>query len=159
MGASPVPIRWRLMKIGQWVHRAMYAAGMGPLVGRIILLLTTTGRKTGRPRVTPLQYEEVDGALYVAAARGPQADWVRNLLADPHIRVQLKERCFTGLAEPVSEPKRIADFLELRLQRHPRMVGAMMRMHALPPRPSRQQLEELAAHLTLVMIRPNGASS
>jgi len=152
-------MRWRLMKIGQRVHRALYAVGLGPLLGRVILLLTTTGRRSGRPRVTPLQYEEVDGVLYVAAARGRQADWYRNLLANPHVRVQVKERCFNGLAEPVTEPQRIADFLELRLQRHPRMLGAMMKLHALPPRPTRQQLEELGTRITVVKIRPNGASA
>lgn len=158
MRASPPPLRWRLMKIGQWVHRGMYAIGLGTVIGRIILLLTTTGRKSGRRRVTPLQYEEVDGVFYVAAARGREADWYRNLLVDPVIGVRVKERCFTARAEPVTEPQRIADFLELRLQRHPRMVGAMMRLHSLPLRPTRRQLEELAAQITLVRIRPNGAS-
>jgi len=37
--------------------KALYAVGLGPVVGRLVLLLTTTGRKTGLPRVTPLQYE------------------------------------------------------------------------------------------------------
>jgi len=45
--------------------KTLYAIGLGPLVGRLILLLTTTGRKTGLARTMPLQYEEVDGAYYV----------------------------------------------------------------------------------------------
>ncbi|HUS79158.1 MAG TPA: nitroreductase/quinone reductase family protein [Patescibacteria group bacterium] len=39
-------------------------------MGRMVLLLTTTGHKTGLPRVTHLQYEEVDGAYYVGSMRG-----------------------------------------------------------------------------------------
>ena len=46
---------------------------------RMVLLLTTIGRKSGLPRITPLQYEEIDGAYYVASARGAQADWFRNI--------------------------------------------------------------------------------
>jgi len=37
--------------------RLLYRLGLGPLVGRVVLLLTTTGRKSGLPRVTPLQAE------------------------------------------------------------------------------------------------------
>jgi len=47
----------------------LYSIGLGPLVGRIVLLLTTTGRKTGLLRVTPLQYEEVDGVYYIIDIR------------------------------------------------------------------------------------------
>jgi deazaflavin-dependent oxidoreductase (nitroreductase family) len=41
----------------------------------LVLLLTTTGRKSGRPRQTRLQYEKEGGVIYVASARGQQADW------------------------------------------------------------------------------------
>jgi len=44
----------------------LYRAGLGPVIGRVVLLLTTTGRRSGLPRVTPLQYEQIDGAIYVA---------------------------------------------------------------------------------------------
>ncbi|MEW6094264.1 MAG: hypothetical protein AB1531_09895, partial [Chloroflexota bacterium] len=55
----------------------------------------------------------------------------------------------------VTDPVRIADFLEVRLQRHPRMIGFMMKkIHHLPPRPSRQQMEELAAKEAMVIITP-----
>ena len=36
------------------IIKALYALGLGRLIGRLILLLTTTGRKSGLPRVTPL---------------------------------------------------------------------------------------------------------
>ena len=52
---------WRWMKPIQKLHRFLYVIGLGPVVGNIVVLLTTTGRKTGRRRVTPVQYEEIDG--------------------------------------------------------------------------------------------------
>ncbi len=134
--------------------RFLYRSGLAPLLGRFILLLTTTGRKSGLPRVTPLQYEELDGAIYVASARGPKADWFRNILADPCVKVRIKSREFEGLAEPVTDPCRIADFLELRLQRHPQMVGAILKSVGLPASPSRGELEEYASQLAMVIIRP-----
>src|SRR3989304_3801695 len=97
--------------------KTLYPIGLGPLVGRLILLLTTTGRKTGLPRTTPLQYEEVDGVYYVASARGAKADWFCNLLAPTEVEVQVKSRRLRGNAEPISDSMRIADFLELRPRR------------------------------------------
>ena len=146
------PSRLRLMQVGP---RKAYAIGLGPLIGRVVLLLTTTGRRTGLKRVTPLQYELVDGAYYLASARGVQADWFRNLQADPHVEVQVKNTHFHGLAEAVTDPQRITDFLELRLKRHPIMIGLMMRAEGLGFRPKRAVLEAYAQDLALAIIRPD----
>ena len=132
----------------------LYALGLGPTYGRLVLLLTTIGRKSGLPRVTPLQYEEVDGVFYVASARGQQADWFLNIVANPQVEVRVKARHFHGVAEPMTDPISMADFLELRLQRHPRMLGTMFRVQGLPARPKRTQLEQYATRRTLVAIRP-----
>jgi deazaflavin-dependent oxidoreductase (nitroreductase family) len=143
------------MKNIQKIHRLLYAIGLGPLIGRIILLLTTVGRKTGLKRVTPLQYEEIDGKYYLGAARGLQADWVRNIQCNPRVDVRVKSLHFHGLAEVVTEPSRIADFIEVRLQRHPFMIGTIMqKAHGLPKQPSREQLEKLAEKEALVIITP-----
>lgn len=142
---------WRLLR---FPPRLLYAVGLGPIYGRIVLLLTTTGRKSGFPRVTPLQYEEVDGMIYVGAARGQKADWFRNIVANPNVEVQLKSRRFHGLGESITDPDRIADFLELRLCRHPKMMGAMLRAAGLPSQPTRAQLMEYARQRALVAIRP-----
>ena len=146
---------WQHMKNLQKVHRILYAIGLGPLIGRISLLLTTTGRKSGLKRVTPVQYEEIDGKYYLGAARGLKADWVRNIQANPSVEVQVKNRRFAGSAEVVTDPIRIADFLEVRLQRHSFMIGMIMqKAHGLPRRPSREQLEKLAESEVMVVISP-----
>lgn len=135
------------------LFKALYAIGLGPLVGRVILLLTTTGRKTGLPRVTPLQYEYIDGAIYVASAKGVKADWFRNILANPCVTVRLKSSQFEGIAHPVTDPKRIADFLVIRLQRHPRMVRAILKADGVQSEPDRAELEAYASKLAMVIIQ------
>jgi len=132
----------------------LYAGGLAPLLGRFILLLTTTGRKSGLPRTTPLQFEQVDGAYCVGSARGTQADWFRNIRLEPQVTVRVKNHVFDGLAEPVTDPARVTDFLELRLRRHPRMVGKILQMEGLPSRPTRSQLEGYARRLAMVIIHP-----
>jgi deazaflavin-dependent oxidoreductase (nitroreductase family) len=147
---------WSKIKNVQKIHRVLYALGLGPVIGKIILLLTTTGRKSGQPRVTPLQYEEIDGEYYLGAARGLKADWVRNIQSNPVVDVRVGSKKVHGQAEIVTEPAKIADFLEIRLQRHPLMLGLIMqKAHKLPKHPSREQLEAMAANEALVIIHPN----
>ncbi len=77
---------WSRMKYIQRIHCFLYAMGLGPLVGKFVLLLTTTGRKTGKKRITPLQYEEIEGEYFLGSARGTKADWYRNLQVDSYGR-------------------------------------------------------------------------
>ena len=132
-----------------------YQRGIGP--PRLVLLLTTIGRKSGQPRMTPLQYEEHEGVAYVASARGQEADWFRNILADPNVRVHMKDREFDAVAEPITDPIRVADFLELRLRRHPIMLRLIMCLfEGLPWRFTRADLERFASQKALVALHPVG---
>jgi deazaflavin-dependent oxidoreductase (nitroreductase family) len=54
--------------------------------------LTTTGRKTGLPREIEIWFVERDGCLYILAERGRNANWVRNILANPFVSVRLGGR-------------------------------------------------------------------
>lgn len=123
-------------------------------IQRKVLILTTTGRKSGLPRQTPLQYEEIDGLIYVASARGTEADWYRNLQKEPQVILQFGNKQMEGCAEPITNPGRIADFLQYRLDHHPRMIGAIMRLEGLPRRYTRADLEKFAQDKALAVIRP-----
>ncbi|MGW4805934.1 nitroreductase family deazaflavin-dependent oxidoreductase [Kitasatospora sp. NPDC004272] len=64
----------------------------GDFAGVPLLLLTTTGARSGEPRVMPVTYLEDDGRLVVFAANGGRPDrpgWYHNLLADPAARVEV----------------------------------------------------------------------
>jgi deazaflavin-dependent oxidoreductase (nitroreductase family) len=53
-------------------------------------LLETTGRRTGQPRYTPV-CDGLDGEVFwLVSQRGRHADWVRNLEANPHVRVKAR---------------------------------------------------------------------
>jgi deazaflavin-dependent oxidoreductase (nitroreductase family) len=132
---------------------ANYRRGIGPT--RLVLLLTTIGRKSGFPRVTPLQFEEIDGLYYIASARGREADWFKNIQANPNIHFQVREREFDAVAEPVTDPKRIADFIELRLKCHPIMIRLIMTLFdGLPLHLSRADLEKFCAEKAMVILHP-----
>ncbi len=130
---------------------ANYQKGLAPW--KLVLLLTTTGRKSGLPRVTPVQYEQIDGTMYIGSARGAQADWFRNIMVDRNVEVQIGRQKFHGAAEPICDPARIADLLELRKKRHPFFIGLLLRLEGLPLRYTRQDLERLAAKKAFAAIQ------
>jgi deazaflavin-dependent oxidoreductase (nitroreductase family) len=69
--------------------------------GTTILLLTTTGRKSGKHYTSPLIFREHDGTYIVVASKGgaPEApDWFKNLEADPAVDVQVKDDAFAARA-------------------------------------------------------------
>ncbi len=146
---------WSKMKNVQKIHRVLYAIGLGRVIGKLILLLTTTGRKSGMKRVTPLQYEKIGDDYYLGAARGLKADWVRNIQANSQVEVRVGAKQIQGQAEVITDPSLFADFLEVRLAHHPHMVGLIMeKAHGLPRHPSREQLEGLANKEAVVIVHP-----
>jgi deazaflavin-dependent oxidoreductase (nitroreductase family) len=60
--------------------------------GADVLLLTTTGAKSGQPRLTPLAYFMIEGRLIIVGSKGGfdrHPDWVHNLRANPRAHVEV----------------------------------------------------------------------
>lgn len=69
----------------------------GPFDGAELVLLTTTGAKTGRPRLVVLTPVRVDGAMIIVGSlAGADVDpaWVHNLRADPRAHIELGSESF-----------------------------------------------------------------
>ena len=77
--------------------------------GSKILLLTTTGRRTGEPSTVPLIYEN-DGDAYVIVASKGGADahpgWYRNLAKEPRVEVQVLDEVFAATARTATGEER-----------------------------------------------------
>ena len=77
--------------------------------GSTILLLTTTGRRTGRQSTTPLIYAE-DGDRYViVASQGGAPEhpgWYRNLAKKPEVEVQVEDEVFYARARTADGEER-----------------------------------------------------
>jgi deazaflavin-dependent oxidoreductase (nitroreductase family) len=64
----------------------------GPFEGMTLLLLTTTGAKSGQPRLSPLAYLTIDGKTVIIGSKGgadTHPDWVHNLRANPRAHIDL----------------------------------------------------------------------
>jgi len=76
-----------------------------PFAGAPILLLHTTGAKTGRERVNPMMYLDLDGHRYVFASKAgadTNPDWYWNLVAHPDVTVEVGTETYEVSAGPVT---------------------------------------------------------
>ncbi len=83
----------------------LYQIGLGRFLGKRVLRLTHTGRKSGLPRQSVLEvvrYDQTTGACIVASGWGEKSDWYRNVLAHPQVHVQIGSRSFTAQARRLS---------------------------------------------------------
>src|SRR6185503_5578415 len=75
----------------------------GTMVGLKVLLLTTTGRKSGKPWTTPLGYFEHEGSYVVIASNAgfdTHPAWFHNLKSNPQVTLQVQDRKVAAIAEP-----------------------------------------------------------
>lgn len=81
-----------------------YRAGLGGLADALhVLVLTTRGHKSGLARANALEYRVHGSRIYLLSTWGEQANWVRNLRAEPRVTVQRGGQVFPALAEPVTQ--------------------------------------------------------
>ena len=88
--------------------RGLFAVGILP---PSYALIETRGRKTGKPRVTPVGNGRVGDTFWIVTEHGRKAGYVRNLMHDPRVRVKVREgvrvRWRTGTAHvlPDDDPR------------------------------------------------------
>jgi deazaflavin-dependent oxidoreductase (nitroreductase family) len=73
----------------------------GMFAGAPLLLLTTTGAKSGQPRVAPLAYTTDSGRLVVIASKGgapTHPDWFHNMRSNPEVTVEVGTETFPARA-------------------------------------------------------------
>jgi len=108
MTAALTPLRRAFRVVNHWVAAPLIRAGGGPLLttpfAGSILLLRTTGRKSGLVREAPLGYTVINGRVVVVAGYGRGAHWFRNALADPEVEVLLPGALIAGRAGEITEP-------------------------------------------------------
>jgi deazaflavin-dependent oxidoreductase (nitroreductase family) len=76
---------------------------VNPAVG-YILVLKTTGRRSGQARYAPVNYAIMEGSVYCVAGWGRRTHWFANLLVDPRVELRLPGGTLIGRAEEVTDP-------------------------------------------------------
>jgi deazaflavin-dependent oxidoreductase (nitroreductase family) len=112
----------RLERVNNRLVRFALRRGLAPAA---FALLETTGRRSGRPRHTPVGNGVAGDTFWLVAAHGDQADYVGNLRADPLVRVKIAGRWRTGTAVVLSNDDVLARSRTLPYQWDAR-IGRLM---------------------------------
>ena len=88
----------------------------------VLTLLETTGRKSGQPRTTPIGGRLDGDTFWLVSEFGDRSQYVRNIKANPRVRVRVGGRWHSGTAVVLPE-----DDARARLAQLPRMNSAAVR--------------------------------
>jgi F420H(2)-dependent quinone reductase len=151
-----------VLRVFSRVHIILYRWTGGIIGGRIfgnrMLLLTTTGRKTGQPRTKPLGYLTDGGALVIvagAAGAAKHPDWWLNLESHPEAQVQVGRRRLQVSATralPEEQQRLWARYpaqdalLESMQKRVSREIPVVMLRSVSEPSPHEKPVRSPAAH-------------
>ena len=105
--------------------RALAARGLAPGIA----LLETTGRKSGQPRRTPVSngLDRATNTFWIVAEMGRKAAYVRNIEADPRVRIRVHGRWRSGTAHVLA-----GDDARARLSSISRLNGYVVRVDLDP---------------------------
>src|SRR5512143_1374833 len=116
-GSMTYPARGTLNRLLFKTPLLWWRSGLGWLLGRYMLVLSTWGRKSHTPRHTMLSYTPINDTIYIGAGWGERCDWYRNLQADPHVTLQVWSQQVTGQKGEVAIPaiaRRVTEENEFR---------------------------------------------
>lgn len=133
---------WRL-GLRRWIN-------CWPRPGGRVMVITHTGRKSGRRRQTPVNYAVIGDDLYCVAGFGQASDWYRNIQADPQVELWLPDSWWAGRAEDVSsDPNRLSLVRQVLLS-----TGMVAPLFGIDPRKmSDAALDQATADYRLVRFR------
>ena len=85
----------------------------GPFEGATLLLLTSTGAKSGQPRLSPLAYLTIDGTMIIVGSKAgadTNPHWVHNLRANPRAHVEVGTDAYDVVARELPDDERDAAY-------------------------------------------------
>jgi deazaflavin-dependent oxidoreductase (nitroreductase family) len=132
-----------------------YKLGLGWMVGKYILLLTTTGRKTGKIRYIALEYiyDKENDRYRVAAGWGGHTEWYRNVLKNPKVHTQVGRRKFDSIAERACDEE-VGKYMKSVSERHPNMDKVWNRWSDQPVDGSLDSYIHAAKFFPAVWLKP-----
>lgn len=115
----------RKRRIVNWAHKNLVNPVVRPIAGHLPgqAVLETTGRRSGLPRRTPVGGRREGDVFWLVSDHGRHSQYVRNIDANPRVRLQLAGRWYTGTAQPLP-----GDNPRQRLTRLPWHNSVMVRL-------------------------------
>ena len=129
--SGPFNFRQKPTGVFKWFLKApalLFRAKLGFLFGERFLMITHVGRKSGTTFHTPLEVvvHDTDSAEYiVCSGTGANADWYRNITAQPVTSIQVKNRVWTPGQRMLDSPEAADRFADYE-HRHPKAASKLL---------------------------------
>jgi F420H(2)-dependent quinone reductase len=133
-----------MMRAMVFLYRATKGGFGGRMAGLNVLLLTTTGRKSGIRRTTPLGYFEDSGGYVIIGSNAgfeTHPAWFHNLKSNPQVQIEIRDRKLDANAEIIDSETRRA---------------LWARLIAMSPQYAGYE-KKTTREIPLVLLRPNQA--
>jgi deazaflavin-dependent oxidoreductase (nitroreductase family) len=104
----PQPIPYPTHPILKSLYRLpilLYRLGLGPLIGKYILVVSTYGRKTGKVHRTPVEYYQHQNQIFVMSGFMDRPDWFQNLQENPRVGLNIKDQRICARARRPETPE------------------------------------------------------
>lgn len=123
--------------------------GLGPIAGRLFMIITHTGRKTGNPHQTMVEYHTMNGIKYVVCAFGVKTQWYRNIMADPRVTIQTSDGTEHMVAVRVTQDDELISVFNLMMRKDPPIMNWYIQSLGVKP----EQESILSHKQDLVFLR------
>lgn len=154
VATPPPPSGLRRLLFRLPVH--LYRLRLGWLLGGRFMLLTHTGRVSGKARqvvIEAIAHDPADGSRVGPSGYGKRSDWLRNVLATPEVIVQVGTRAMPMTARPLSSEEG-ADLMAAYARRSPRVARRLARFMGFLVDGSESDFREVGSHIVFVRFTP-----
>ncbi|MEV4127631.1 nitroreductase/quinone reductase family protein [Nocardia sp. NPDC049707] len=128
MTSTKAPItQSRIQRTGDAIVRFILRSPLHPLLSKRLLIITVSGRKTGREYANPVGYVEHEGRILIGAA----ASWRRNLIPGTPVRIHLRGTTRQAAHEVITDEPQAAQLYREILTRNP-VHGRFAKIHLNP---------------------------
>jgi len=138
---------------------SFYRMHLGGLLGDRFLLLTHTGRKTGRLHQTVVevvQHDRASETFYVASGWGEKSNWYKNIMAHPQVTIQVGNREYSAMSERVSSEQGAQIILDYA-RKHPLALRELSRIMHYPLDGSEASAMNFGRNIPILAFRINPA--
>jgi deazaflavin-dependent oxidoreductase (nitroreductase family) len=134
----------------------LYRLNLGWIMGDRFLKMTHTGRKSGQARNVVLEVVEYDlsnETYYIASAWGEKSDWVKNIRANPQVKVQVARKKLDMVVSQLNLDESETVILDYA-QRHPKAMINLARFMGFQLDGSEDDFRELGRLLLMFALKP-----
>jgi deazaflavin-dependent oxidoreductase (nitroreductase family) len=148
--------RWRILN--KYMVIPLYRSYVLPLFGfgKIFLILTTIGRKTGKKRRTPLEYHRIDDMITVFSGRGEESGWMKNLRANPE-QTQIRHgfRSFKPKVEFIISESKKLEIIKWYVTKHAKSAKMLFGWDRRLDAPDTTDFSKIVKMISIIRFYPS----